>query len=154
MRERILLWMMDAPRTYADARACLKKEISPQSIATYLSRIDQWYTELTDQSQGTLSRYPSISRMQHFLNGSFKCRDQQVHGITFEVLEKIVAAASRHEIDVARMRTAAYTLAFYAMLRPTDTKAQHVRRDQAHARLRRHLLQRIRQTHQNKQHQA
>ena len=116
MRERILLWMMDAPRTYTDARACLKKEISPQSVATYLSRIDQWYTELTDQSRGTLSRHPSISRMQHFLNANFKCRDQQVHGITFEVLEKIVAAASRHELDVARMLTAAYTLAFYAML--------------------------------------
>ena len=43
-----------------------------------------------------------------------------VHGITFEILEKIVAAASRHEIDVTRMLTAAYTLAFYAMLRPTE----------------------------------
>jgi hypothetical protein len=56
MRDRVLLWMMDAPRTYTDARACLKKEISPQSIATYLSRINQWYTELTDQSRGTISR--------------------------------------------------------------------------------------------------
>ena len=120
MRDRILLWMMDAPHTYTDARACLKKEISPQSIATYLSRIDQWYTELTDQSRGTLSRDPAISRMQHFLNANFKCRDQQVHGITFEVLEKIVAAASRHDKDVARMLAAAYTLAFYAMLRPTE----------------------------------
>ena len=120
MRDRILLWMMDAPRTYTDARACLKKEISPQSIATYLSQIDQWYTDLTDQSRGTISRYPPISRMQHFLNANFKCRDQQVHGITFEILEKIVAAASRHHPDVARMLTAAYTLAFYAMLRPTE----------------------------------
>ena len=40
MRERILLWMMDTPRTYTDERACLKKEIPPQSIAIYLSRID------------------------------------------------------------------------------------------------------------------
>ena len=52
--------------------------------------------------------------MQHFLNANFKCRDQQVHGITFEVLEKIIEAASRHELDVTRMLTAAY-----AMLRPT-----------------------------------
>ena len=73
MRDCILLWMMDAPRTYTDARACLKKEISPQSIATYLSRIDQWYTELTNQSRRTISRYPPISRMQHFLNANFKC---------------------------------------------------------------------------------
>ena len=58
--------------------------------------------------------------MQHFLNANFKCRDQQVHGITFGILEKIIAAVSRHEIDVARMLTAAYTLAFYAMLRPTE----------------------------------
>ena len=114
--------MMDAPRprTYIDARACLKKGISPQSIATYLSRIDQWYTELTDESRRTISRYPLISRMQHFLNANFKCRDQHVHGITFEVLEKIIAAASRHELDVAHMLTAAYTLAFYAMLRPIE----------------------------------
>ena len=53
--------MMDALRTYTDARACLKKDISPQSIATYLSRIDQWYIELSNQSRDTLSRYPSIS---------------------------------------------------------------------------------------------
>ena len=66
---------------------------------TYLSHIDQWYTDLTDQSRGTISRYPPISRMQHFLNANFKCRDQQVHGITFEVLDKIIAAASRHELD-------------------------------------------------------
>ena len=58
--------------------------------------------------------------MQHFLNANFKCRDQQVHGITFEVPEKIVAVASRHQLDVARMITAAYTLAFYAVLRPTE----------------------------------
>ena len=43
-----------------------------------------------------------------------------MHGIAFEVLEKIVAAASRHQLDVARILTAAYTLAFYAMLRPTE----------------------------------
>ena len=50
MRDHILLWMMNAPHTYTDARACLKKEISPQSVATYLSRIDQWYTDLTNQT--------------------------------------------------------------------------------------------------------
>ena len=114
----MLLWMIYAPRTYTDAYACLKRETSPQSIATYLSRIDQWYTELTDQSRGIISTYPPISRMQHFLNANFECRDRQmhVHGITFEVLEKIIEAASRHELDVTRMLTAAYTLALYAML--------------------------------------
>ena len=120
MRARILLWMMDAPRSYRDAQSCIKKEISPQSIATYLSRIDQWYAETTRQSLGTLSRYPEIKQMKHFLSANFKCRDQQVHGITFEILEKIVAAASQHEPDVAHMLAASYTLAFYAMLRPTE----------------------------------
>ena len=29
MRDRVLIWMIDAPRTYTDAHACLKREISP-----------------------------------------------------------------------------------------------------------------------------
>ena len=108
-------------RTLATRRRYPHRAYPPTSPG----RIDLWYTEHTDQSRsrGTLSRYPAISQMQHYRNANFKCRDQQVHGITFELLEEIVAAASRHEIDVARMLTAltaAYTLAFYAMLRPTE----------------------------------
>ena len=139
---------MDAPRTYTDARAsrCLKKEISPDSIAAYLSRIDQWYTEITDQSRDTLIRYPSIPRMQHFLNANFKCRDQQVHSVTFEILEKIVAAASRHELDVAGTDTNG---GLHARLLRDDSihrvhahaQARHVRRNQVNARLWRDLLQ-------------
>ena len=43
-----------------------------------------------------------------------------MHGIAFEILEQIIEAASRHELDVTRVLMAAYTLSFDAMLRPTE----------------------------------
>ena len=120
MRERVKLWMYDAPQTYVTPDGKTKKGIKTSSIKTYLSHIDRWYSDLTQESKGCISRFGSISNLQKIIDANFKCGDKQVHGITYDDLRRIMRAASQHPPEVSLMLRASYSLAFYALLRPTE----------------------------------
>ena len=54
MRGRVKLWMYDAPlrQTYVTPHGKTKKCIVTSSIKAYLSHIDRWNSELTQESKG------------------------------------------------------------------------------------------------------
>ena len=120
MRDRVQLWMYDAPQSYIMANGKLKKSIMTSSIKTYLSHIDRWYSDLTQESKGCISRFGAISNLQKVIDANFKCGDRQVHGITYDVLQRIMKAATQHPPCISLMLRASYSLAFYALLRPTE----------------------------------
>ena len=114
------LWMYDAPQTYVTPDGKTKKGIKTSSIKTYLSHIDRWYSDLTQESKGCISRFGAISNLQKIIDANFKCGDKQVHGITYDDLQRIMKAASQHPPGISLMLRASYSLAFYALLRPTE----------------------------------
>jgi hypothetical protein len=79
MRERVKLWMYDAPQTYVTPDGKTKKGIKTSSIKTYLSHIHRWYSDLAQESKGCISRFGSISNLQKVIDANFKCGDKQVH---------------------------------------------------------------------------
>jgi integrase len=120
MRDRVKLWMYDAPQTYVTPDGKTKKGIMTSSIKTYLSHIDRWYSDLTQETRGCISRFGAISNLQKIIDANFKCGDRQVHGITYDDLQRIMKAASQHPPGISLMLRASYSLAFYALLRPTE----------------------------------
>ena len=66
------------------------------SIKTYLSHIDRWYSDLTQESKGCISRFRAISNLQKIIDANFKCGDRQVHGITYDDLQRM-----HHESSIA-----------------------------------------------------
>ena len=61
MRDRVKLWMYDAPQTYVTPDGKTKKGIKTSSIKTYLSHIDRWYSDLTQEGKGCISRSGAMS---------------------------------------------------------------------------------------------
>ena len=120
MRERITKWMYDAPQSYKTRDGKPKKSITTGSIKTYLSHIDRWYSELTNESRGCLSRYGAIADLRKIIDANFRCGERQVHGITYDTLQRIMRSASAHPTGIALMLRASYSLAFYGLLRPTE----------------------------------
>ena len=120
MRKRICKWIADAPHNYMLPNGKRKKALATGSIKTYLSHIDRWYVTTTNHSRGSLSRHPMVSEMMNFITANFKSGDRQVHGITYDILKEIMAHANAHDDDVACLLRASYSLAYYAMLRPTE----------------------------------
>ena len=120
MRKRVRKWMADAPQTYMLPDGKRKKALATGSITTYLSHIDKWYATTSNLSLGSLSRHPEVSEMKNFVTASFKSGDNQVHGITYDTPQSIMGQAYAHSPDVACLLRASYSLAYYAMLRPTE----------------------------------
>ena len=81
MRDSMKLCMYDAPQTFVTSDGKTKKGIKTSSMKTYLSHIDRWYNDLTQQSKGCTSRFGAISNLQKIIDANFKCGDTQVHGI-------------------------------------------------------------------------
>jgi len=55
--------MYDAPQTYVTPDGKTKKGIKTSSIKNYLSHIDRWYSDLTQESKGCISRFGAISNL-------------------------------------------------------------------------------------------
>ena len=67
-----------------------------------------------------LSRHPEVSEMMNFITASFRSGDNQVHGVTYDTLKSTMAQAATHRPEVACLLRASYSLAYYALLRPTE----------------------------------
>ena len=122
MRARVMAWIADAPHAYKTATGMQKKAFMTSSIKTYLSHIHYWYATTTGNDRYCLSRHIPITSLLAIITASFKsgyCHSQ-VHGITFEKLTATMAAASNHPPRHALILRAAFSFAFYAMLRPSE----------------------------------
>ena len=78
MRDRVKLWMYDAPQTYVTPDGKTKKGIKTSSIKTYLSHIDRWYSDLTQESKSCISRFGAISNLQKIIDANFKSGDKHL----------------------------------------------------------------------------
>jgi len=121
MTSHITAWMADAVQTYHDPHTGrTKKAISTTSIAPYMTHIDHWYAITTGTPRGLLQRDPTVTRHRRLILASYQSACKQVHGITHAQLEHITQRAERTGYTTATLLTAAYTLAWFAMLRPTE----------------------------------
>ena len=95
MCERVKLWMYDAPQTYVTPDGKTKKGIKTSSIKTYLSHIDRWYSDLTQESTGCISRFGSISNLQKIIDTNFKCGTSKcMESPIYDDLRRIMKAAT------------------------------------------------------------
>ena len=121
MVSNVLLWMADAVQTYrVPGTRHIKKALSVTSVPTYLSHIDTWYATIKGTPKGMLTRHDEIKRHRRLITATYASARRQVHGITYERLDALVAAASALPPTPARMLRAAYTVAWFALLRPTE----------------------------------
>ena len=119
MRQRVLQWMADAPVTYRHGNK-LKRGIVTSSITTYTSELDAWYTKVANQPKGALSRHGPISMQLKFIKARWQSGERQVHGIDYEQLDALCDRVKKYGQEIACMLIAAYTLAFFALLRPGE----------------------------------
>jgi hypothetical protein len=121
MADNIVAWMADAVQEYTDpTTGKLKKRLSTSSLPTYLSHIDHWYSIETGAPRGLLQRNIEVTRHRKLITASYWSARRQVHGITYEKLEKLVDATRQLERSTGELLRAAYTLAWFALLRPTE----------------------------------
>ena len=70
--------------------------------------------------KGSLTRDPKVSEHVKVICADFASGDNQVHGINFELLTEIVHECRKLDEQTATLLEAAFTLAWFALLRPTE----------------------------------
>ena len=119
MTARITLWLADAPMTY-EYGGKTKKGLAAGSIPTYLTQIDGWWTTASDYPKGILQKQGEVAAERKLITGAAKAAHRQVHGITADTLKQMIEATKRLPRKARSTLKAAYTLAWYGMLRPTE----------------------------------
>ena len=120
MVQRTQWWMIDATMTYRTADKD-KRALSTNTIDTYLTHLDYWWTRQHHVAQGSLRRQPAIRDQRRLVMATHTSAQRQVHGITYETLTDMLRSVDKNaEQPTARMLKSAYTLAWYGMLRPTE----------------------------------
>ena len=121
MVQHTLAWLADAVHTYRDpTTGKVKKAISTTSITTYMTHIDHWYAIVTDTPRGLLQKNDQVKRHRRLITAKYTSARRQVHGVTCEKLGDIMTAAREIKGRPGRILRAAYTLAWFALLRPTE----------------------------------
>ena len=121
MVNNTIAWMADAVQTYGDpGTGKPKKALSTTSIPTYLGNIDHWYSITTGLPRGLLQRNEEVTRHRRLITAQYTSANRQVHGITYETLQDIHRRAGRLPERAARILRAAHTMAWFALLRPTE----------------------------------
>jgi hypothetical protein len=121
MAKHIIAWMADAVQTYVDPTSGkTKRALSTSSIPTYLSHIDHWYSLETRAPRGLLQRNIEVTRHRKLIASTYWSARKQVHGITYEKLTKLMANTRNLDQRTGELLRAAYSLAWFALLRPTE----------------------------------
>jgi hypothetical protein len=121
MADNTIAWMADAVQTYWDPTTNkLKKRLSTTSIQPYLSHIDHWYAITTRTPRGLIQKNEEVGRHRRLITAQYWSARRQVHGITIETLDAVMARSRRTPGPAATMLPAAYSLAWFALLRPTE----------------------------------
>jgi site-specific DNA-cytosine methylase len=121
MVDNVVAWMADAVQSYVDpATGKVKKSLSTTSIPTYLGNIDHWYAITTGVPRGLLQRNEEVTRHRRLITAQYKSANKQVHGITFSMLKTLHRRAGNLPPPPRRLLRAAHTLAWFALLRPTE----------------------------------
>jgi hypothetical protein len=130
MTTRLAMWMQDAPQQYVFGGK-LKKRISSSTITQYLSHIDTWWAYTTEQPKCMLSKQADIIAQRREVTASARSAQRQVHGFTAKVLKRMNRKAASFPAEARDMIRSAHTLAWFAMLRPTEymTTPQHLQFD-------------------------
>ena len=115
---RVELWTTDAVQGYTQANGKWKKAISTTSLPVYMCHIDKWWAEQTENTKGLLSL--STKDARKLLTANFRAAGRQVHGLKKRHLDRLVEATNQQQPATARPLAAAFTLAWYAMLRPSE----------------------------------
>ena len=130
MTTRTQMWLADAPLTYR-YEGVTKKGISTGSIPVYLSHIDNWWTTTTQSPRGLLSKQTAVATTRRSVMAASSAAGRQVHGISGPLLRRLVQGTKHMAPGVADTLAAAYTLAWYGLLRPAEymTTPAHPRFD-------------------------
>jgi hypothetical protein len=111
-------WIADAPLEYT-FEGKLKKKLSTGTIPGYMSKIDIWWSTTAGQPRGILMKQPQITSIRREITASYESSHRQVHGITAKALKRLLNKTDT--IKGAEMiLKAAYSLAWYGMLRPSE----------------------------------
>jgi hypothetical protein len=119
MIERLRWWMADAPTEYV-WKGRKKKSLATSSISTYATNIDHWWAHATGNPRRILLGQPEIVAERRLIAASYRSGQRQVHGLTYGQLKQIMKATTRLSSGVSTMLRAAYGLAWFGMLRPTE----------------------------------
>ena len=119
MHKHTLLWLQDAPQSYRHDGAT-KKALTTGTIRTYLSGIDAWYSHTAGQPRGCLTRDPGVREHVKVITADFCSGNNQVHGISYEGLVSIIGRCRKLSPATGSLLEAAFTLAWFALLRPSE----------------------------------
>ena len=119
MTLRLRWWLADAPATYM-WKGKMKKGLATGSINVYVGNIDHWWAYKTGNPRRLLTGQYEIIADRKLVAASYRSGQKQVHGLTYEKLGHIMTAADKLPKKTATMLQAAYTMAWFGMLRPTE----------------------------------
>ena len=118
MAHRIHMWAADAPITYK-WNGKTKKALATRSISTYMGHIDKWWARTTGQPREILAAATAPHRA--LVTANYASGQRQVHGATHKHLSALIQAADTLPTSTGRAAVgAAYSLAWYALLRPSE----------------------------------
>ena len=121
MVENTIHWMADAVLTYTDHSTGKRKAaLATGSVTTYLSHIDRWYAHTTGTPRGLLQKSEAVARHRKLIVAEYRSGQSQVHGITFELLKRLSTRSKKLPAKMQQTIRAAHTLAWFALLRPTE----------------------------------
>jgi len=120
MVERLRWWLADAPTTYT-WKGKKKKGLATGSINVYVMNIDHWWAYTTHNPQRLLTGQPEVVADRKLITASYRSGQRQVHGLLFGDVTQLLEAAGRLPAKAAgTMLRAAYNLAWFGMLRPSE----------------------------------
>ena len=120
MVERLRWWLADAPVTYT-WKGRKKKGLATGSINVYVMNIDHWWAHTTGNPQRLLTGQPEVVADRKLITASYRSGQRQVHGLLYEDVKQLLGAAEKLPTKAAgTMLRAAYNLAWFGMLRPSE----------------------------------
>ena len=120
MVERLRWWLADAPATYT-WNGKIKKGIATGSINIYVMHIDHWWAHTTGNPKRMLTGQHEIVADRKLIAASYRSGQRQVHGIDHRQLTELLGATRALTAKTAAvLLRAAYNLAWFGMLRPSE----------------------------------
>ena len=126
MTNNVMLWMLDAVQTYSyrtEHGLQHKQAISATSLSTYMSHVNAWYAEATNQPRGVTTQ-PKPRKLLAELTRALPRSNCQKRGLTANdmraILHAIDCEAGHHRL----MWRAIFQLAWFGVLRPGECVPQ------------------------------
>ena len=119
MVERVTMWLQDAPLEYT-YKGRKKRLLAASSMFQYLRNIDTWWSITMGNPKCLLSKQTEVITRRQEVTAAAKSAQRQVHGLSAKHIHRMHRKASRYQTGPTEMLRSAHTLAWFAMLQPTE----------------------------------